>query len=84
MANKLESIEIFPGENGGHRVVHNFKREPGKKQGAAEAVKREACAVNLFKNFVHNSLGAPGEDSRLTGESRGFGTEVPGSQRCSH
>ena len=26
------------------------------------------CAVNLFKNFVHNSLGAPGEDSRLTGK----------------
>jgi hypothetical protein len=34
MAGKLESIEIFPGENGGHRVVHNFKREAGKKQGA--------------------------------------------------
>ena len=31
---KIESIEIFPGENGGHRVVHNFKREAGKKQGA--------------------------------------------------
>jgi hypothetical protein len=27
MAKQLESIEIFPGENGGHRVVHNFKRE---------------------------------------------------------
>jgi hypothetical protein len=34
MAGKLESIEIFPGENGGHRVVHNFKREAGKKSGA--------------------------------------------------
>ena len=34
MANKIESIEIFPGENGGHRVVHNFKREPSKKEGA--------------------------------------------------
>ena len=34
MANNLESIAIFPGENGGHRVVHNFKREAGKKQGA--------------------------------------------------
>ena len=22
------------GENGGHRVVHNFKRQPGKKEGA--------------------------------------------------
>ena len=30
----MESIEIFPGENGGHRVVHNFKREAGKKSGA--------------------------------------------------
>jgi hypothetical protein len=34
MANKIESIEIFPGENGGHRVVHNFKREPGEKEGS--------------------------------------------------
>jgi hypothetical protein len=34
MAGNIESIEIFPGENGGHRVVHNFKREAGKKQGA--------------------------------------------------
>jgi hypothetical protein len=28
------SIEICPGENGGHRVVHNFKREPSKKEGS--------------------------------------------------
>jgi hypothetical protein len=34
VADKIESIEIFPGENGGHRVVHNFKREAGKKEGA--------------------------------------------------
>jgi hypothetical protein len=34
MAKKLESIEIIPGENGGHRVVHNFKREMGKKGGS--------------------------------------------------
>jgi hypothetical protein len=34
MAKQLESIEIIPGENGGHRVVHNFKRESGKKEGA--------------------------------------------------
>ena len=34
MAKQIESIEIFPGENGGHRVVHNFKREAGKKAGA--------------------------------------------------
>jgi hypothetical protein len=34
MAGNIESIEIFPGENGGHRVVHNFKRESGKKEGA--------------------------------------------------
>ena len=34
MASNIESIEIFPGENGGHRVVHNFKREAGKKAGA--------------------------------------------------
>jgi hypothetical protein len=34
MSGKLESIEIFPGENGGHRVVHNFKREAGKKEGS--------------------------------------------------
>jgi hypothetical protein len=33
---KIESIEIFPGENGGHRVVHNFKREAGKKSGAMD------------------------------------------------
>jgi len=34
MAKQIESIEIFPGENGGHRVVHNFKREASKKEGA--------------------------------------------------
>ena len=34
MAKQIDSIEIFPGENGGHRVVHNFKREAGKKGGA--------------------------------------------------
>jgi hypothetical protein len=34
VAKQLESIEIIPGENGGHRVVHNFKRETGKKSGA--------------------------------------------------
>jgi hypothetical protein len=34
MAKQLESIEIIPGEKGGHRVVHNFKRETGKKSGA--------------------------------------------------
>jgi hypothetical protein len=36
MASKLESIEIFPGENGGHRVVPNFKREAGQKSGAMD------------------------------------------------
>src|SRR5215472_2618070 len=30
----IESIEKFPGENGGHRVVHNFRRETGKRGGA--------------------------------------------------
>ena len=34
MAKQIESIEVFPGENGGHRVVHNFKRETGKKGGS--------------------------------------------------
>ena len=34
MAKQIDSIEIFPGENGGHRVVHNFKREATKKEGA--------------------------------------------------
>jgi hypothetical protein len=34
VAKQIDSIEIFPGENGGHRVVHNFKREMGKKSGA--------------------------------------------------
>jgi hypothetical protein len=34
MAKQLESIEIIPGESGGHRVVHNFKRETGTKSGA--------------------------------------------------
>ena len=34
MARQIESIEVFPGENGGHRVVHNFKREAGKKGGS--------------------------------------------------
>jgi hypothetical protein len=34
VAKQIDSIEIFPGENGGHRVVHNFKREAGKKSGA--------------------------------------------------
>ena len=34
MAGNHESIEIFPGENGGHRVVRNLKREAGKKSGS--------------------------------------------------
>ena len=34
MASTIEPIEIFPGENGGHRAVHNFKRQPGKKEGS--------------------------------------------------
>jgi len=34
VAKQIESIEVFPGENGGHRVVHNFNRETGKKGGA--------------------------------------------------
>ena len=34
MAGNIESIEIFPGENGAHRIVHNFKREAGKKSGS--------------------------------------------------
>ena len=34
MAKQLDSIEIHPGENGGHRVVHNFKSEATKKEGA--------------------------------------------------
>jgi hypothetical protein len=33
VAKQIESTEAFPGENGGHRVVHNFKREAGKKDG---------------------------------------------------
>jgi hypothetical protein len=33
VASNIESIEIFPGENGGHRVVHNLKRELNKKEG---------------------------------------------------
>jgi len=35
MAKQIDSIEIFPGENGGHRVVHNFEREAGKKKEGA-------------------------------------------------
>jgi hypothetical protein len=31
---QIDSIEIFPVENGGHRAVLNFKREAGKKEGA--------------------------------------------------
>jgi hypothetical protein len=41
MAKQIESIEIFPGENGGHRVVHNFKREPSKKEGAMVRRRRD-------------------------------------------
>ena len=53
MAGKLESIEIFPGENGGHRVVHNFKREAGKKQGAMGGgvyLERPKPAEHFFGN----------------------------------
>ena len=28
---KLRSVEIFRGENGGHRVVHSFERTPAKR-----------------------------------------------------
>jgi hypothetical protein len=34
MAKELESLEIHPGEHGGHRIVHNFKRQTVKRSGA--------------------------------------------------
>ena len=40
MAKQIESIEIFHGENGGHRAVHNFKLEPSKKEGAMAGGRR--------------------------------------------
>ena len=30
----LHHIEIYPGENGGHRVVHEFNRAPANQKGA--------------------------------------------------
>jgi hypothetical protein len=53
MANKIGSIEIFPGENGGHRVVHNFKRETGKKEGSMGGgvyMERPKPAEHFFGN----------------------------------
>ena len=53
MANKIESIEIFPGENGGHRVVHNYKRESGKKEGAmAGVVLNPATPVAVLEDIL--------------------------------
>jgi hypothetical protein len=51
MAKQLESIEIIPGENGGHRVVHNFKRETSKKSGAMTGgvyIERPKSEEHLF------------------------------------
>ena len=51
MAKKIESIEIHPGENGGHRVVHNFKRETSKKGGAMAGglyIERPKSEEHLF------------------------------------
>jgi hypothetical protein len=51
MAKQLASIEIFPGENGGHRVVHNFKPASGKKGGAMNGglyMERPKAEEHLF------------------------------------
>jgi hypothetical protein len=51
MAKQIESIEVHPGENGGHRVVHNFKRETGKKGGAMNGgvyIERPKSEEHLF------------------------------------
>ncbi len=34
MAKKLRYIEVHPGKNGGHRIVHEFEREPMKRGGS--------------------------------------------------
>lgn len=34
MEKKLHHIEIHPGKNGGHRVVHEYERRPAKRDGA--------------------------------------------------
>ena len=52
MAKQLESIEIFPVENGGHRVVHNFKREAAKKEGVMAGgiyVERPKAEEHFFR-----------------------------------
>jgi hypothetical protein len=59
MAMQLESIEIHPGENGGHRVVHNFKREASKKEGSMNGglyMERPKSEEHLF---------GAGEDSKV-------------------
>lgn len=37
MAKQLESLSIHPGENGGHRIVHSFKRQAVSHQGRMNA-----------------------------------------------
>jgi hypothetical protein len=60
MAKQIESIEIFPGENGGHRVVHNFKREAGKKEGSM------AGGIYMEKPKAEEHFFGTSEDSKVS------------------
>lgn len=48
---KLHHIEVHPGKNGGHKVVHEFERTPSKRDGGMSSgmyMDRPAAEEHLF------------------------------------
>lgn len=48
---KLHHIEVHPGKNGGHKVVHEYERMPSKREGAMSGgmyMERPAAEEHLF------------------------------------
>ena len=84
MAKQIDSLEIFPGKNGGHRVVHNFKREAGKKEGAMAGcvyLERPKPAERLFGASEHGNVSAAMDKPTLLldwGPAAEAGTSRPG------
>lgn len=59
MEKKLRAIEIHPGKNGGHRVVHEFERTPAKREGAMSGgmyMERPESEEHLFGHGEHEKV----------------------------
>ena len=48
MAKQLGCLSIHPGDNGGHRIVHDFKRAPAKRGAGEIYMDRPKSEEHLF------------------------------------